>query len=468
MNFRMVPISTLFERFPSLVRDMARQAGKKLKMVLYGQETELDRVMINTLLDPLLHILRNSIDHGLEEPVDRIKAGKNETGIINLSAYYQGSYAVIEIKDDGRGIDTDAVLKRAIERGLVTEERVSSLSQKEIIEFIFAPGFSTAEKLTEMSGRGVGMDVVMSTIKSLQGSIEVQTKRGQGTTLFLKIPLTLAVVRVLLFETGSQLLAFPMTNVDEILTVSREEIETVGSKFLYHLRSEVISLVPISELLNIPHLAFFKEEIPVIILSDGVQKVGLIVDSLLGRQEIVIKNLGNLLKKVPFIMGCTILSDRRLVLILNPRELIDVAIREKDKLENKPSSFKMLKKEDPLSILVVDDSPMQRKSIKSILARAGYLVDEAENGFEAMKMVRVKKYSLFCVDLVMPLMDGFDLVSRLKSLPLYKSIPVIVITSKNSTEDKERGLKIGANEFLEKPVDPDLLTDLVKRYIGIE
>jgi two-component system chemotaxis sensor kinase CheA len=468
MNFRMVPISTLFERFPSLVRDMARQAGKKLKMVLYGQETELDRVMINTLLDPLLHILRNSIDHGLEEPADRIKAGKNETGIINLSAYYQGSYAVIEIKDDGRGIDTEAVLKRAIERGLVTEERINSLSQKEIIDFIFAPGFSTAEKLTEMSGRGVGMDVVMSTIKSLQGSIEVQTKRGQGTTLFLKIPLTLAVVRVLLFETGTQLLAFPMTNVDEILTVSREEIETVGSKFLYHLRSEVISLVPISELLNIPHPAFFKEEIPVIILSDGVQKVGLIVDSLLGRQEIVIKNLGNLLKKVPFIMGCTILSDRRLVLILNPRELIEVATRERDKLENKPPAFKMLKKEDPLSILVVDDSPMQRKSIKTVLARAGYLVDEAENGFEAMKMVRVKKYSLFCVDLVMPLMDGFDLVSRLKSLPLYKSIPVIVITSKNSTEDKERGLKIGANEFLEKPVDPDLLTDLVKRYIGIE
>ncbi|MBK8398359.1 MAG: response regulator [Leptospiraceae bacterium] len=468
MNFRMVPISTLFERFPSLVRDMARQAGKKLKIVLYGQETELDRVMINTLLDPLLHILRNSIDHGLEEPPERIQNGKNETGTINLSAYYQGSYAVIEIKDDGRGIDIDAVLKRAIERGLVTEDRVSFLSQKEIIEFIFSPGFSTAEKLTEMSGRGVGMDVVMSTIKSLQGSIDVQTKKGQGTTLFLKIPLTLAVVRVLLFETGSQLLAFPMTNVDEILTVSREEIETVGSKFLYHLRSEVISLVPISELLNIPHPAFIKEEIPVIILSDGTQKVGLIVDSLWGRQEIVIKNLGNLLKKVPFIMGCTILSDRRLVLILNPRELIEVATIEKDKLELKLPAFKMLKKENPISILVVDDSPMQRKSIKSILTRAGYLVDEAENGFEAMKLVRIKKYSLFCIDLVMPLMDGFDLVSRLKSLPLYKSIPVIVITSKNSTEDKERGLKIGANEFLEKPVDPDTLTDLVKRYIGVE
>lgn len=475
MNFRMVPIATLFERFPSLIRDMARQAGKKVKMVLYGQETELDRVMINTLLDPLLHILRNSIDHGLEEPADRVKAGKNETGSIHLSAYYQGSHAVIEIKDDGRGIDTDAVLKRAIERGLVTEERLSHISQKEILEFIFAPGFSTAEKVTELSGRGVGMDVVMSTIKSLQGSIDIQTKKGQGTSLFLKIPLTLAVVRVLLFESGSQLLAFPMTNVDEILTVSRDEIESVGSKLLYHLRSEVISLVPISDLLGISQPVFFKEEIPVIILSDGVQKVGLIVDSLLGRQEIVIKNLGNLLKKVPFIMGCTILSDRRLVLILNPRELIEVATQtvaaldsRDNKLENKTPFLKMLKKEDPVSILVVDDSPMQRKSIKSILTRAGYIVDEAENGFDALKMVRVKKYSLFCVDLVMPLMDGFDLVTRLKSLPLYKSIPVIVITSKNSTEDKERGLKIGASEFLEKPVDPDLLTDLAKRYIGVE
>jgi two-component system chemotaxis sensor kinase CheA len=315
----------------------------------------------------------------------------------------------------------------------------------------------------------------MSTIKSLQGSIDIQTKKGQGTSIFLKIPLTLAVVRVLLFESSTQLLAFPMTNVDEILTVSREEIESVGSKLLYHLRSEVISLVPISDLLGIAQPVFFKEEIPVIILSDGVQKVGLIVDSLLGRQEIVIKNLGNLLKKVPFIMGCTILSDRRLVLILNPRELIEIATQtvvaldnRENKLENKTPFLRMLKKEDPVSILVVDDSPMQRKSIKSILTRAGYIVDEAENGFDALKMVRVKKYSLFCVDLVMPLMDGFDLVTRLKSLPLYKSIPVIVITSKNSTEDKERGLKIGASEFLEKPVDPDILTDLAKRYIGVE
>lgn len=468
MNFRMVPISTLFERFPSLIRDMARQAGKKVKMALYGQETELDRVMINTLLDPLLHILRNSIDHGIESTEDRIKVGKNETGSINLSAYYQGSYAVIEIKDDGKGIDTDAVLKRAIERGLATEDRITTLSQKEILEFIFAPGFSTAEKVTELSGRGVGMDVVMSTIKGLQGSIDIQTKKGQGTTLLLKIPLTLAVVRVLLFETGSQLLAFPMTNVDEILTISRDEIETVGAKMLYHLRSEVISLVPLSDILNTQQPVFFKEEIPVIILSDGVKKVGLVVDALLGRQEIVIKNLGNLLKKVPFIMGCTILSDRRLVIILNPREIIDIASDEKNDLDKKTPSLKILKKEEPQSILVVDDSPIQRKTIKAILTRAGYAVDEAENGFDAMKMVRVKRYALFCVDLVMPLMDGFDLVSRLKNLPLYKSIPVIVITSKNSVEDKERGMKIGASEFLEKPVDPDILTDLVKRYIGSE
>ncbi|HNO23577.1 MAG TPA: response regulator [Leptospiraceae bacterium] len=469
MNFRMVPIASLFERFPALIRDMARQTGKKVKMNLNGQDTELDRVMINTLADPLIHVLRNSVDHGIESPEERKLKGKSETGEITLSAYYQGSYAIIEIRDDGKGIDFEAVQRKALEKNLADASELKNMSEKEILNFIFHPGFSTSGEITELSGRGVGMDVVMTVIRHLQGSIDLETVPGKGTVFYLKIPLTLAVVRVLLFDVGNQMLAFPMANVEEILTVSKDEIETLGNRYFYHLRSEVIPLIHMADVLSIPHSAVFKEEIPVIILNDGKRKLGMVGDTILGRQEIVIKNLGTVLKKVPFIMGCAILSDRRLVMILNPGEIIEAALNEStEKKATKTISDRKEENREIHSILVVDDSPLQRKNIRSILSRAGWQVDEAENGFEAMKLVRFKKYSLFCIDLVMPLMDGFELVSRLKSLPLYKSIPVIVITAKHSLEDRERGLKVGANEFLEKPVNPEELTELVRKYVTAE
>ncbi len=463
MNFRMVPISTLLERFPGLVRDTARQANKKIKLELIGGETELDRVMINSLADPLIHIIRNSIDHGIETEDERVTLGKPEFGVIKISSYYMGSFAVIEISDDGKGIDQVKVLNKAIEKGIVSADKTSSLSEKEILEFIFAPGFSTVTEVTELSGRGVGMDVVYSTISQLQGSIEIKSQIGKGTILYLKIPLTLAVVRVLVFESSDQSLALPMGSVDEILTINRNELEIVGNKILYHLRNEVINLTFLSKILQNGGAEFLTSEVNVIILSDGEEKIGLIVENILGRQEIVIKNLGSVLKKVPYIMGCTILSDRRLVLVLNPKEILsETNISYSNQVVSVDSP-----KED-ISVLVVDDSSLQRRAIKSTLSKLGYSVDEAENGFDALKMVRIKKYSLLCVDLVMPLMDGFDLVSRLRSIPLYRTIPIIVITSKNSREDRERGIKVGANEFLEKPVDNEILTKLVKQYTSGE
>jgi two-component system chemotaxis sensor kinase CheA len=221
----------------------------------------------------------------------------------------------------------------------------------------------------------------------------------------------------------------------------------------------------ISKILENGGTEFLHSEIPVIILSDGDSRIGLIVDRILGRQEIVIKNLGSLLKKVPYIMGCTILSDRRLVLVLNPKEILEDS---KASDNNQILKVDLESNKEEINILVVDDSQLQRRAIKSTLSKLGYSVDEAENGFDALKLVRIKKYSLLCVDLVMPLMDGFDLVTRLRSIPLYRTIPIIVITSKHSREDKERGIKVGANEFLEKPVDNEILIKLVKQYTAGE
>ncbi len=462
MNFRMIPLNSLFERFPTLVRDVARQIGKKVKLEIFGGDTELDRAIINQLSDPMLHILRNSVDHGIETPEDRLASGKQDTGKIVLRSFYQGSNAIIEIKDDGRGINRDAVLKKALEKGLVSQQEVSTLSDKQIYEFIFAPGFSTAASVTELSGRGVGMDVVMASIKELQGFVDIDSEKGKGTTISLKIPLTLAIVRVLLFEVSGRFLALPMANISEILRISKNEIQSISNRLIYELNGEIIHLVYLSKVLDIASSAILADEVPLLILAEGTRKIGLVVDALHGRQEIVIKNLGNLLKKVPFIMGCAILSDRKLVLVLNPRDVMDACFEENNKIHSAEISKA---NKNIHNILVVDDSMVHRQNVRMILTRAGYSVDESENGFEALKMVRLKKYTILCVDVVMPLMDGIELTRRLRNLPLYRSIPILLITSKQSREDRERGIKSGANEYFEKPIDSDVLLSAINRYI---
>jgi two-component system, chemotaxis family, sensor kinase CheA len=461
MNFRMIPLNSLFERFPSTVRDVARQIGKKVRLDISGGDTELDRAIINQLSDPLLHILRNSVDHGIELPDERKEKNKNETGVISLRSYYQGSNAIIEIKDDGKGINKDAVLQKAIERNIVSFEDSLNLSDKQIFEFIFAPGFSTASSVTELSGRGVGMDVVMSAIKELQGSVDINSIPNQGTVISLKIPLTLAIVRVLLFELSGRLLALPMANILEILRISKSDIQFISNRFIYELNGEIIHLVYLSKVLEINSSSTLPDEIPLLILEEGNRKIGLIVETLHGRQEIVIKNLGNLLKKVPLVMGCAILSDRKLVLVLNPRDILDACFEENSNLH----TIEIGKSNKNIhNILVVDDSAVHRQNVRMILTRAGYNVDESENGFEALKMVRLKKYTILCVDVVMPLMDGIELTRRLRNLPLYRSIPILLITSKQAREDRERGIKSGANEYFEKPIDPDVLLNAINRY----
>jgi len=463
MNFRMVPLNNLFERYPVLVRDLARQLGKKVKVEIHGGDTELDRTIINQLSDPILHILRNSIDHGIESIEERLQLGKPETGTILIKSYYRGSDAIIEIKDDGRGLNKETILKKAIEKELLNPSDINHLTDKQIYEFILAPGFSTSTNITELSGRGVGMDVVISSIKELQGSLEIYSEPQKGTTIFLKVPLTLAIVRVLLFETSGRLLAFPMSNIIEVLRISRSELQIISNRLTYELNRELIHLVHLSKVLEINSTNYIPDEIPLLILEEGNRKIGLLIDKIYGRQEILIKNMGNLLKKVPFIMGCTILSDSKLVLVLNPKDVIDSCFKEHSyihSLELNNLSNKIH------NILVVDDSLVHRQNLKMILARAGYSVDEAENGFEALKMVRIKKYSILCVDVIMPLMDGIELTRRLRNLPLYRTIPILLITSRRSKEDRERGIKSGANEYFEKPVDSESLLATINHYIN--
>jgi len=463
MNFRMVPIAHLFDHFPTQVREMGREVGKKVRLEVSGAETELDKMLVNQLADPLLHLLRNAVDHGIEPPEERQACGKPETGRIALRAYYHGSHAVIEVADDGRGINLDKVLAKALERGLVEAERATSLSQQEILEFIFAPGFSTADQVSMLSGRGVGMDVVQTAISQVQGTITIESVPHQGTTMRMKLPLTLAVMGILLAEEGFNQFAFPILYVEEILTIEKQHLQGFSHNTVYNHRGQTLPVTTLSHILDFPPSAFADDTVLLVILAEGEKKIGVLVDRVPDRQEVLIKNLGSLIKKVPFVMGCTILSDSRLVLILNTWEIVNTRaerplLTSLEKIDQRRSA------RHALTILIVEDSAIQRKNLSAILSHAGYRVETAHNGFEGLKRMRYKRYTAFCVDIAMPLMDGFEFVERLRHTPGHQDTPVFLITSYTAHQERDRAARLGVNEFFAKPVDADVLVETLDTY----
>mgnify|MGYP003297870050 FL=1 len=466
MNFRMLPISNLFNRFPAQVRDIARQIGKKVELKIQGGETELDKILINQLADPLLHLIRNSIDHGIETDQQRVAINKNEIGQINLSAYYLGSNAIIEIEDDGKGIDSNIIAAKAVEKKLLSKEQASELSEKEIFDLIFEPGFSSAEQVTELSGRGVGMDVVKTSINQMQGSIRVESKVDHGTKITLRLPLTLAVVGILLVSENKYEFAFPILNVEEIINVNlKTDIQNINDTLVFNFRGELVPTRLLSDFLGYPKNPKYEENKFLLILNDGENKIGVIVDEVQGQQNVLLKQIGNLIETAPFVIGCTILSNSKLVLILNVLELTQYS-PEKEK-NSLTQEFKEIDtnehKRSLRKILVVDDSKMQRKRICEFLQIQGYNTEEAGDGFEALKAADKTNFSAFFVDIQMPLMDGYELIENLRKSSSYKSTPVFVISGGHVNKDNilTRLQDLDVSNFYEKPVDlSSLLTEL--------
>ena len=465
MNFRMVPVSQLFSRFPPLVRDMARQVGKRVKLVVEGNSTELDKVLIGQLVDPLIHIMRNALDHGLERPEERVALGKPEIGLIRLAAYYEGSYVVIEIADDGRGVNTEKVISRAIESGLITSDRAAYMTPNEIMALIFEPGFSTASVVSELSGRGVGMDVVKTAVQQMQGSLSVDSNLGQGTLIRIKMPLTLAVVGIVLVEEHGYQFAIPVLNVVEVLSVPRSEFRSVSGAMVMNFRGKTLPISALSAIMGFPSSAFFEEEISVVVISDGEREIGLMVDKLMGRHDVLIKQFGRLVSKLPFLMGCTILSDSRLVSVLNVWELIRNGARSIAKPSEIDQSDRFISRRK-YTILVVDDSAIQRNRIAAALMRAGYRATTAEDGFDALSKVRARRFAACCVDVFMPLIDGLEFVERLKDSPDTQDIPVYMMSGRSVDQhyDRQRLDRLGVLDFFHKPFDIEIL---IKSLDGI-
>ena len=328
MRLRMVPIGTVFSRFPRLVRDLSRKTGKEIELVLKGEDTELDKTVTEVIGDPLMHLIRNSVDHGIEKPDERLVAGKPEKGTVTLDAYHEGNHIAILISDDGHGLDLTKIRAKGIAKGLISEK--DELTDREIANLIFLPGFSTSDKVTDISGRGVGMDVVKKSLSSLGGMVDISTKLGQGTTFTIRLPLTLAIIQALLVEVGDEVYAVPLSSVLETLLVKREEIKTVGGLPMVQLRGNTLPLISLQEKFDLPAPENEGDEVFVVVVGLGDKALGLVVDELRGQQEIVIKSLGELLSNLPGIAGATILGDGRVTLILDIGSLIqDVLVNAK-------------------------------------------------------------------------------------------------------------------------------------------
>jgi len=323
LKMRMIPVEKVFKKFPRIVRSLARDLGKEVDLQIFGEETELDRSVVDEIGDPLIHLIRNAMDHGLETPDDRLAAGKARTGTLVLAAVHEGNSIIISIKDDGRGIDTERVGRKAIEKGLITEDQLAAMSQREMFDLIFLPGFSTKDQASDLSGRGVGMDVVKTNIKKLNGLIEIRSEKGMGSEFILRLPLTLAIIQSLLVEVESEIYSIPLASVLETLRVDQREFHVIGGQEVLKLRDMVLPLVRLEQVFNVKRCHEQDNFCYIVVIGSADKRVGLVVTRLVGQQEVAIKSLGKYLANVTGIAGSTILGDGRVALIVDPVGMVD-------------------------------------------------------------------------------------------------------------------------------------------------
>ena len=470
MKTRMLPIAKVFNKFPRMVRDLSRELGKSMDLEISGEETELDKSIVEEIGDPLVHMIRNSCDHGVEDASVRVACGKSEKGLIELKAYNEGNHIVIEIKDDGKGLDAKLLRKKAIEKGIITEREAEQMSDKEAYALIFKPGFSMAQKVTNVSGRGVGMDVVRTNIEKLNGIIDIDSEIGRGTVMKLKIPLTLAIIQALLVGAQEEFFAIPLASVLETVRVSIEDIYTIEGKNVLRLRDEVLSLVRLSDVFGVQQVFDGGDMTYVVVIGLAESKIGVIVDTLVGQEEIVIKSMGEYLQGIEGIAGATIRGDGRVTLIVDVAALmeiakgikIDIRAASKDvvKAKTKPSDY---------NVLVVDDSKMDRNIMMKSMEPIGVTVFEATNGVEALTIIKNGEHSFdaILIDIEMPRMDGYTLAGEIRKYSKYKNLPLIAVTSRTSKTDRLRGVEVGMTEYITKPYSPEYLESVVRKNIKL-
>ncbi|GAA8665051.1 chemotaxis histidine kinase/response regulator CheAY2 [Helicobacter pylori] len=473
MKTRMQPVGKVFNKFPRMVRDLSRELGKSIELIIEGEETELDKSIVEEIGDPLIHIIRNSCDHGIEPLEERRRLNKPETGKVQLSAYNEGNHIVIKISDDGKGLDPVMLKEKAIEKGVISERDAESMSDREAFNLIFKPGFSTAKVVSNVSGRGVGMDVVKTNIEKLNGIIEIDSEVGVGTTQKLKIPLTLAIIQALLVGVQEEYYAIPLSSVLETVRISQDEIYTVDGKSVLRLRDEVLSLVRLSDIFKVDAILESNSDVYVVIIGLADQKIGVIVDYLIGQEEVVIKSLGYYLKNTRGIAGATVRGDGKITLIVDVGAMMDMAKSIKvniTTLMNESENTKSKNSPSDYIVLAIDDSSTDRAIIRKCLKPLGITLLEATNGLEGLEMLKNgdKIPDAILVDIEMPKMDGYTFASEVRKYNKFKNLPLIAVTSRVTKTDRMRGVESGMTEYITKPYSGEYLTTVVKRSIKLE
>ncbi|WP_441692700.1 chemotaxis histidine kinase/response regulator CheAY2 [Helicobacter pylori] len=473
MKTRMQPVGKVFNKFPRMVRDLSRELGKSIELIIEGEETELDKSIVEEIGDPLIHIIRNSCDHGIEPLEERRRLNKPETGKVQLSAYNEGNHIVIKISDDGKGLDPVMLKEKAVEKGVISERDAESMSDREAFNLIFKPGFSTAKVVSNVSGRGVGMDVVKTNIEKLNGIIEIDSEVGVGTTQKLKIPLTLAIIQALLVGVQEEYYAIPLSSVLETVRISQDEIYTVDGKSVLRLRDEVLSLVRLSDIFKVDAILESNSDVYVVIIGLADQKIGVIVDYLIGQEEVVIKSLGYYLKNTRGIAGATVRGDGKITLIVDVGAMMDMAKSIKvniTTLMNESENTKSKNSPSDYIVLAIDDSSTDRAIIRKCLKPLGITLLEASNGLEGLEMLKNgdKTPDAILVDIEMPKMDGYTFASEVRKYNKFKNLPLIAVTSRVTKTDRMRGVESGMTEYITKPYSGEYLTTVVKRSIKLE
>ncbi|GAA8428706.1 chemotaxis histidine kinase/response regulator CheAY2 [Helicobacter pylori] len=473
MKTRMQPVGKVFNKFPRMVRDLSRELGKSIELIIEGEETELDKSIVEEIGDPLIHIIRNSCDHGIEPLEERRRLNKPETGKVQLSAYNEGNHIVIKISDDGKGLDPVMLKEKAVEKGVISERDAEGMSDREAFNLIFKPGFSTAKVVSNVSGRGVGMDVVKTNIEKLNGIIEIDSEVGVGTTQKLKIPLTLAIIQALLVGVQEEYYAIPLSSVLETVRISQDEIYTVDGKSVLRLRDEVLSLVRLSDIFKVDAILESNSDVYVVIIGLADQKIGVIVDYLIGQEEVVIKSLGYYLKNTRGIAGATVRGDGKITLIVDVGAMMDMAKSIKvniTTLMNESENTKSKNSPSDYVVLAIDDSSTDRAIIRKCLKPLGITLLEASNGLEGLEMLKNgdKTPDAILVDIEMPKMDGYTFASEVRKYNKFKNLPLIAVTSRVTKTDRMRGVESGMTEYITKPYSGEYLTTVVKRSIKLE
>lgn len=465
-NLRLVPLSTLSARLYRTVRVTAGARGKLADLIIDGESVELDKTVLEEMVGPLEHILRNCVDHGIEPPERRLALRKPEKGEVTLKASYEGADVVLEVRDDGRGIDPEIIREAAVRQGFVRDEDAATLTPAELFEFLFLAGFTTAKEVSETSGRGVGMDVVKTTVTQLKGQIKIESTPGQGSRFIIRLPMRLAVVKVLLVRTHRETWAIPLAAITQVLRVDRRDVESVGRRQILEVEAIKYPAASLGDLLGVKAPAEQPQRVPVIMVQSAGRDMAILVDEIIESREVVLKPLGHLLKRVPGVLGATLMGDGRVVLITNPADLVQkLDEREAPRPARTPVITQQISR--AYDVMVVDDSISVRRVLSNLIASVGWNPIPAKDGLEALEIIQrsPKRPDVILLDIEMPRMDGYELTATLRGQDAYKHVPIVMLTSRAGEKHRTKAFELGATDYLVKPYQDETLLSVVRRVV---